>query len=84
MSLEDKWMIAQMNKQLYEAYCKLEQRQKEMVELEKTIGELRRELEDLKWKEVRFEETTGRVTAAQSTTRSCFSIRVRSGEVFRE
>lgn len=64
MSLEDKWMIAQMNKQLYEAYCKLEQKQKEMVELEKTIGELRRELEDLKWKEVRFEETTGRVTAA--------------------
>jgi len=64
MSLEDKWMIAQMNKQLYEAYCKLEQRQKEMVELEKTIGELRRELEDLKWKEVRFEETTGGVTAA--------------------
>jgi len=63
MSLEDKWMIAQMNKQLYEAYCKLEQRQKEMVELEKTIGELRRELEDLKWKEVRFEETTGGVTA---------------------
>jgi len=64
MSLEDKWMIAQMNKQLYEAYCKLEQRQKDMVELEKTIGELRRELEDLKWKEVRFEETTGGVTAA--------------------
>jgi len=63
MSLEDKWMIAQMNKQLYEAYCKLEQRQKEMVELEKTIGELKRELEDLKWKEVRFEETTGGVTA---------------------
>jgi len=63
MSLEDKWMIAQMNKQLYEAYCKLEQRQKDMVELEKTIGELRRELEDLKWKEVRFEETTGGVTA---------------------
>jgi polyhydroxyalkanoate synthesis regulator phasin len=64
MSLEDKWMIAQMNKQLYEAYCKLEQKQKDMVELEKTIGELRRELEDLKWKEVRFEETTGGVTAA--------------------
>jgi len=63
MSLEDKWMIAQMNKQLYEAYCKLEQRQKDMVELEKTIGELKRELEDLKWKEVRFEETTGGVTA---------------------
>jgi len=27
MSMEDKWMIAQMNKQLYDAYCRLERTQ---------------------------------------------------------
>jgi len=71
MSLEDKWMIAQMNTQLYDAYCRLERTRKQKEYLLNLVQEhgiqLGTEYHDIESRDkVRRQEAQNGVTASES------------------
>ena len=56
MAAEDKWMISELNVQLYQAYCRIQEQNKELAELRATIEELGGSVG--RGEEVRLEKTT--------------------------